>query len=678
MQTNQRMKDISEMESLIKELNQASDAYYNQDKELISNFEYDQLYDRLAALEERYGIILAGSPTQNVGFPVVSELKKERHSRPALSLDKTKDRSFIGPWLGERDGVMSWKLDGLTIVATYDDGRLIKAVTRGNGEIGEDVTHNARYFHGLPQQIPFPIHMVVRGEAFISYSEFERINREIPETEARYKNPRNLASGTVRQYDSKVAAQRNVQFQAFELVELSDKDANALRVKDLNPNLYTDRFRFLEDMGFGVVEHVRVTKENAEEVIPWFEAKIEKNDFPSDGLVLMYNDIAYGQSLGTTGKFPRWGIAFKWEDEMAETVIRRIEWNASRTGLINPVAVFDSVELEGTTVSRATAHNVSILKKLKLAPGSRIHVYKANMIIPTIYDNMEPAGEVIIPEHCPVCGAATELRISEDRIETLYCPNPECPAKQLKAFAHFVSRNAMNIENLSEGTLQKLIDAGLLHNFQELYSLHSHESEIALLEGMGETSARQLNEAIEQSRATTLERFLYALGIPLIGRSASKELSKRFNGRYTEFHNFVVESMQKDSFSICGSLNLSGFGEKMAESMINYFCTNLTSVEQLAAEMIFQEGSLENENALDGKIFVITGSVEHFKNREELKNKIEHLGGKVSGSVSAKTNFLINNDTMSGSSKNKKAKELGISIISEEDFLKMIEPGLEV
>lgn len=678
MQTNQRVKDIREMENLIKELNQASDAYYNQDKELISNFVYDQLYDRLTDLEKRYGIILAGSPTQKVGFPVVSELNKERHSRPALSLDKTKDRYFVGTWLGEKDGVMSWKLDGLTIVATYDNGRLIKAVTRGNGEIGEDVTHNAYYFHGLPQQIPFPIHMVVRGEAFISYSEFERVNREIPETKARYKNPRNLASGTVRQYDSKVAAQRNVQFQVFELVELSDKDADSLRIKGLNPNLYIDRFRFLEDMGFGVVEHVRVTKENAEQVIPWFEKRITENDFPSDGLVLMYNDIAYGQSLGTTGKFPRWGIAFKWADEMAETVIQRIEWNASRTGLINPVAVFEAVELEGTTVSRATAHNVSILKKLKLAPGSRIHVYKANMIIPTIHDNMEPAGEVIIPEHCPVCRATTELRISEDGVETLYCPNPECPAKQLKVFAHFVSRNAMNIEKLSEATLQKLIDAGLLHNYQDIFLLCSHKNEIALLEGMGETSSRQLIEAIEKSRNTTLDRFLYALGIPLIGRAVSKELSKKFHGRYTGFHEFVMESMQKDSLSICASLNLSGFGEKMAKSMINYFRINLTSVEQLAEEMMFQEDSLENKNILEGKVFVITGSVEHFKNREELKNKIEQMGGKVSGSVSTKTNFLINSDAMSGSSKNNKAKELGIPIISEEDFLKMIEPNLEV
>lgn len=671
------MSAVDELKSLTAKLNKASEAYYGSGNEIMTNYEYDALYYQLCGLESETGIVLAGSPTQKVGFLSVSKLEKDRHEEPALSLDKTKDREFVKGWLKGRDGVMSWKLDGLTIVATYDGGTLTKAVTRGNGETGEIVTHNAPFFHGLPRKIPFNGHLVVRGEAFIPYSTFERINEGIPEGEPKYKNPRNLASGTVRQLDPGVVKARGVQFRAFELVSIGELAGEVVIAEGMDMNLFTERLRLLALMGFGVVGHVLVTEENEESVITDFEKSVGKNDFPSDGLVLMYNDIAYGRSLGTTGKYPRCGIAFKWADEMAETTLRKVEWNASRTGLINPVAVFDTVELEGTEVSRATAHNVSIFKKLKLSPGSTIRVYKANMIVPTIHENVKPSGwddsNPGVPDVCPVCGAPTELRISPDGVETLCCPNSDCPAKHVKAFAHFVRRDSMNVENLSESTIQKLMNAGLVKKYKDLYYLKGHIGEISALEGMGERSAKQLVEAIEKSRNTTLDRFLSGFGIPLVGRSASKEIHKAFGGDFGKFMESAGRAWMDGA-----PLEITGFGEKMTDSLLSWMSLHWEEVSDLAQEMTFKaDKSLAAGSPLSGKTFVITGSLTHYQNRDALKNEIESLGGKVSGSVSAKTSFLINNDINSSSGKNKKARELGIPVISEEGFIGLLQKANE-
>ena len=670
------------MKKLVTLLNEASKVYYQEDKEIISNYEYDKLYDELVELEKKTGIILPESPTQKVGYEIVSKLEKDKHEEKALSLDKTKDREFLKSWYPEKNKVVSFKEDGLTVICyiepikdikEFDNlesensnnkkAKLIKAVTRGNGEIGEIITHNAKFFHGLPQLVSCKNKIVVRGEAVISYSEFDRINSELPETENKYKNPRNLASGTVRQLNSETAASRNVHFKAFELVKC---DENELREAGYNPNSFNDRLAWLESLGFEVVEHILVNKENESSIIEYFEKKLETEDFPSDGLVAMLDDIAYGKSLGTTGKFPRCGIAFKWADELAETTIREIEWNTSRTGLINPVAVFDTVELEGTEVSRATAHNVSILKKMQLSIGSKITVYKSNMIIPTINENICPAGPVIIPDKCPVCGSKTKIHTSEDEIETLYCENPKCTAKHIKSFAHFVKRDSMNIENLSEATLEKLINAGFIKEFEDIFELKNHKEKIEKLEGMGKKSVDRLLDNIEKSKNTTLAQFLSGLGIPLIGRSASKEIQKKFDGN---FDNFIDAYEKGFDFN-----QLNDFGEKMSESLNEYLNKNLDSIKELAKYMTFGviKENKEKDNSLEGIVFVITGSLNNYENRDQLKEKIESLGGKVTGSVTKKTNYLINNDVNSNSGKNKKAKELGVKIISEEEFLELI------
>lgn len=655
------MKD--KIEKLVNDLNAASRAYYQEDKEIMSNYEYDQKYDELLKLELETGIILENSPTQKVGYEIVSKLKKDKHEEKALSLDKTKDRSFLSTWYPDKSKCLSWKLDGLTIIATYNKGKLVKAVTRGNGEVGEIVTHNAKFFHGLPNNIPVQSELVVRGEAIISYSEFNKINDRIPEVENRYKNPRNLASGTVRQLGSKIAAERNVCFKAFELVKFDKNDINK---EFFDENSFYDRLSWLSKLGFDVVDHVLfLPEDDSEKVISMFEDLLNKNDFPSDGLVAMINNIEYAKKLGTTGKFPKYGMAFKWADELAETTIRKIEWNASRTGLINPVVVFDTVELEGTSVSRATAHNVSILKKLQLSVGSKITVYKANMIIPTINENIDPAGKVVIPETCPVCGSPTRVNVSEDGSETLYCDNPECAAKQIKSFVHFVKRDSMNIENLNESTLEKLIDAGYIKEFKDIYELDKYKEDLSKLDGLGEKSVKKMLENIEKSRNTTLGAFLSGLGIPLIGRTASKEIEKYFHG---DIEKFLGASVSGFDFT-----KLNDFGEKMSDNLNEYLENNLDMVHELSKYMNFEiKEEKDNNIDLSGKIFVITGSVNHFKNRNELKEKIESLGGRVSGSVSSKTNYLINNDVSSTSGKNKKAKDLNIPIISEEDFIEMI------
>ena len=643
------------MKELVYRLNQASRAYYQEDREIMSNREYDALYDELSALEKETGIVLANSPTIHVGYEVLSELSKEVHSSPMLSLDKTKDVDALAAWLGEQTGLLSWKMDGLTVVLTYRGGVLEKAVTRGNGEIGEVITNNARTFKNIPGRIPYPGELVIRGEAVIKYSDFERINETIEDVDAKYKNPRNLCSGTVRQLNNQITAERNVHFFAFNLVEVEDVDFH---------NSVKKRFEWLQELGFDVVEYVEVTQKNIREAVKGFAGRIGQNDFPSDGLVLIYDDIAYGKSLGMTAKFPRDSIAFKWADELATTHLREIEWSPSRTGLINPVAVFDSVELEGTSVSRASMHNISILESFEMGVGDEITVFKANMIIPQVAENKTRSGTIQIPAHCPACGAATEIRQVNDG-KALYCTNEFCSAKKIKLFTHFVSRNAMNIDGLSEATIEKFMEEGFLEDLYDLYRLEPYRMQIVVMEGFGEKSYDNLMKAVEASRISTLSRFLYGLGIANIGVATAKLICKHFKNDLDAIMNSTVEEL----------VEIEGIGEIIAESFVAYFenDNNLRRIGELRKEISFeQEQTEEGEQIFDGKNFVITGSVSHFANRDEVKALIESKGGKVTGSVTSKTNYLINNDVTSNSSKNKKAKELGVPIISEEEFIAML------
>lgn len=647
---------IERIKYLVETLNAASKAYYAEDREIMSNREYDSLYDELQKLEQETGIVMADSPTVNVGYEAVEELPKERHEEPMLSLDKTKSREDLRDWLQGHPAILSWKLDGLTIVLTYREGKLAKAVTRGNGEIGEVVTNNAKTFVNLPVTIPFAGELVLRGEAVISYSDFEKINSKIEDVEAKYKNPRNLCSGSVRQLNNEVTAQRNVRFFAFSLVSAQGQDFGASMEA---------RFRFLQEQGFEVVEHYLVTEENIGETISIFENKIENYDIPSDGLVLTYEDTVYGQSLGRTAKFPRHSIAFKWADELRETTLREIEWSASRTGLINPVAIFEPVELEGTTVSRASVHNISILKGLRLGIGDRITVYKANMIIPQIAENLTGSDTIEIPAVCPVCGGKTEIR-QENDAQSLYCTNAKCAAKQIKAFTLFASRDAMNIDGLSEATLEKFVDMGFVHEFADLFHLDRYHDEIVKMEGFGEKSYAKLMESIERARNTTLPRLIYALGIANIGVANAKMLCRYFD--------YDLKRMQEADAETLSAIE--GVGEVIAAAFVNYMrdADNLRRIEELKEELVIEVPKVEEgSQTLAGLSFVITGSLQHFGSRNDLKDAIEQKGGKVTGSVTSKTTCLINNDVTSNSSKNKKAKELGIPILSEEDFLKQYE-----
>ena len=656
-QDYERMKHLTEL------LNRASEAYYNKDTEIMSNLEYDRLYDELSALETRTGIVLAGSPTVHVGYTAAEELPKERHASPMLSLDKTKDRYALRDWLNGRDGLLSWKLDGLTVVLTYEAGTLQKAVTRGNGEIGEVITDNARVFKNLPLRIPCRETIVLRGEAVIRYSDFEQINAEL-EAEAAaagdfadigYKNPRNLCSGSVRQLNNQITARRRVRFYAFSLVQAGDLDFDNSRQRQME---------FLKEQGFETVEYVRVTPSDVADKIGEFEARIAQNDIPSDGLVLTLDDIAYGESLGTTAKFPRNSIAFKWADEIKETVLTEVEWSASRTGLINPVAIFDPVELEGTTVKRASVHNISIVKALKLGIGDRITVYKANMIIPQIAENLTGSGTLAIPSECPVCGQPTMIRRDKDT-EVLVCTNPDCAAKKIKSFSLFVSRSAMNIDGLSEMTLEKLIAAGLIHTYADIYHLDAHRDVIEEMEGFGKRSCDRLLDAIEKSRETTLPRVLCAVGIPGIGISGARILCSHFDSDLNRIREADAEELS----------GVEGIGPVLAQNVYDYFRQPAAAAQfdALIGELHIEADVKEDKpQILAGKTFVITGKVEHFPNRDALKALIVSLGGKAAGSVSAKTDYLINNDVTSNSSKNKKARELGIAILSEEDFLAMI------
>ena len=646
MDKSERIKDLVEL------LNKANKAYYQEANEIMTNFEYDKLYDELVALEKETGMVLSNSPTVNVGYQVVSQLPKEQHNSPMLSLDKTKEVGALADFAGDRKCLLSWKMDGLTVVLTYENGELVKAVTRGNGLVGEVITNNAKTFKNIPISIPYKGRLTLRGEAIIKYSDFEQINREIEDADSKYKNPRNLCSGSVRQLNSQVTAERNVNFVAFALINADDVDFG---------NSIEQQYKWMESQGFQVVEYRVVTRNSMEDAVKYFAGKIQTYDYPSDGLVLMFDDIEYGLSLGTTAKFPRNGIAFKWEDEQAETTLKYIEWSPSRTGLINPVAVFEPVELEGTTVSRASVHNISIMEELELGSGDRIKVYKANMIIPQISENLTKSGIDDLPKECPVCGHATEVK-AENGIKTLYCPNSQCPAKHVKLFTLFVSRNGMNIDGLSEETLEKFIDAGYIKEFADIFHLDRYYEEIVATPGFGQKSYDNLMDSVEKARNVELSALIYSLGIPNIGSANAKLICKAFNNNIEKIRNASVEEL----------IEIDGIGEIMAEKFCQYFADedNIKKLDNLLKEVNIAEPE-ENTTPqnMDGLTFVITGSVEHFANRNELKSYIEKHGGKVTGSVSAKTNYLINNDAMSASSKNKKAKQLGVKIVTEEVFL---------
>ena len=666
--TRDKKNRIRELTALLSE---ASRAYYAEGREIMPNIEYDALYDELSALEKETGIILSGSPTQTVGYEVLSELPKERHQSPMLSLDKTKSVEELGAWLSGKKGILSWKLDGLTIVLTYRDGELRKAVTRGNGEIGEVVTPNARFFEGLPLKISFKGELVIRGEAIIRYSDFARINEELPEADAAYKNPRNLCSGSVRQLDPSITRQRHVNLIVFQLVKAENIDFN---------NSFKAQFEWLREQGFDVVEYKEVDEGSIAAAVEDFKERVRDYDLPSDGLVLTFEDIAYGLSLGRTAKFPKNSIAFKWQDETAETVLRYVEWSSSRTGLINPIAVFDPVELEGTTVTRASVHNLSIVKELGLGIGDHIRVYKANMIIPQIAEDITRSGNIEIPKTCPVCGGATVVRKDKDA-KTLYCTNPDCPAKKIKAFTLMVSRDALNIDGLSEMKLEKFIQAGFIKEFADLFELGAHKEEIVSMEGFGEKSYDNLISAVERARETELYRPLYGLGIPGIGLSGAKLITRHFGADYER-----IRSADKEEL-----LSIDGIGEVLADSFAGYFADakKCAEADRLMERLIIrtdEPGDMTKELETDidgdklrirrdrfaGLTFVITGDVEHFKNRRELQDLIESLGGKASGSVSKKTSYLINNDSLSQSSKNKKARELSVPVITEAEFIELL------
>ena len=644
---------MNRMKELVKKLDRAARAYYQEDIELISNREYDQMYDELQALEKETGTVLANSPTAKVGYEAVDQLPKEEHESPMLSLDKTKDREVLREFIGDHETLLSWKLDGLTVVLTYENGELAKAVTRGNGVVGEVVTNNARVFRNIPLKIPYTGRLVLRGEAIITYSDFEQINESIEDVDARYKNPRNLCSGSVRQLNNEITARRNVRFYAFGLVSAENVDFH---------NSRAEQFEWLKNQGFEVVEYRKVTAATLDQAMDYFSAAITENDFPSDGLVALYDNIAYGDSLGRTAKFPRNAFAFKWADEIRETRLEKIEWSPSRTGLINPVAVFDPIELEGTTVSRASVHNISIMRELQLGIGDRITVYKANMIIPQIAENLTKSGELPIPDTCPACGQSTEIR-KVNEVESLYCTNPDCPAKKIKAFALFASRDAMNIDGLSEATLEKFIARGFIHDFGDIFEISRHREEIVTMEGFGEKSFENLMASLEKAKETTLAKVIYSLGIANIGLANAKVICRHFDDDLEKIRHADEEEVS----------SIDTIGPVIARSLTEYFADpeNNRKLDHLMSHLVIKKEEKRGEQIFQNMNFVITGSLEHFDNRNQAKELVESLGGKVTGSVTQKTNYLINNDTTSNSSKNKKARELGIPVISEEEFLKL-------
>ena len=642
------------IEELIETLNEASAAYYDEASEIMSNYEYDALYDELESLEKETGYTPLNSPTKNVGYTVQSELPKERHRSRMLSLDKTKSREELAAWLGDYEGLLSWKLDGLTVVLTYEGGELVKAVTRGNGDIGEVITPNARVFVNVPKHIPYKGHAVIRGEAVITYEEFDRINEAIDDTDAKYKNPRNLCSGSVRQLNSKITAERNVRFYAFTLSEADGVDYEGLR---------SNQMKWMAEQGFDVVEYVKVDNKSIFEAIDNYAERVHSFEIPSDGLVLTLEDLEYAATLGTTAKFPRDSLAFKWADQQAETILREIEWSPSRTGLLNPIAIFDPVELEGTTVKRASVHNLNIMETLKLGIGDTITVYKANMIIPQIGDNLTKSGNIELPSHCPVCDGTTEIKLMTGT-KVLTCTNPNCLAKQVKRFSLFVSRDALNIEGLSEQTLLKFIGLGYIKSFADIFRLENHRDEIVELDGFGKKSYDKLSSSIEKARHTVPARILVALGIPGVGVTTAAQIARACENKWAK-----ISSLSYDEL-----IAISGIGEVMARDYEAFFADehNKSVVLDLVDELDIDESYEKAGEALSGEIFVITGSLEHYKSRTELKKEIEAQGGKVAGSVSKNTSYLVTNNPESGSSKNKAAAELGVKIITEDEIRTML------
>ena len=642
------------IEELIETLNEASAAYYDEASEIMSNYEYDALYDELESLEKETGYTPLNSPTKNVGYTVQSELPKERHRSRMLSLDKTKSREELAAWLGDHEGLLSWKLDGLTVVLTYEGGELVKAVTRGNGDIGEVITPNARVFVNVPKHIPYEGHAVIRGEAVITYEEFDRINEAIDDADAKYKNPRNLCSGSVRQLNSKITAERNVRFYAFTLSEADGVDDEGLR---------SNQMKWMAEQGFDVVEFVKVDNKNIFEAIDNYAERVHSFEIPSDGLVLTLEDLEYAATLGTTAKFPRDSLAFKWADQQAETILREIEWSPSRTGLLNPIAIFDPVELEGTTVKRASVHNLNIMETLKLGIGDTITVYKANMIIPQIGDNLTKSGNIELPSHCPVCDGTTEIKLMTGT-KVLTCTNPNCLAKQVKRFSLFVSRDALNIEGLSEQTLLKFIGLGYIKSFADIFRLENHRDEIVELDGFGKKSYDKLSSSIEKARHTVPTRILVALGIPGVGVTTAAQIARACENKWAK-----ISSLSYDEL-----IAINGIGEVMARDYESFFADehNKSVVLDLVDELDIDESYEKTGEALSGEIFVITGSLEHYKSRTELKKEIEAQGGKVAGSVSKNTSYLVTNNPESGSSKNKAAAELGVKIITEDEIRTML------
>lgn len=648
-----RGKKIKRIQELVPLLAQAARIYEQEDREIMSNLEYDQLYDELEKLEKETGVVLANSVTHKVGYEVLSNLPKVSHSQPILSLDKTKEVDQLVSFLGEEKGLLSWKLDGLTLVITYNQGEMVQAITRGNGEIGEDITSNAKTFANLPLKLAYQDELTVRGEAIITYSEFNRINESLPD-EDKYKNPRNLCSGSVRQLNSAITAQRNIHFYAFTIVS-----------GGIQTDSKDEQLQWLDDQGFEIVEYKTLTAQDIPGSVEWFSQHIQKRDFGSDGLVLTLDSISLSESLGVTAKFPRHSIAFKWEDEIQETKLRHVEWNPSRTGSINPVAIFEPVELEGTRVERASVHNISRLQELALGIGDTIRVYKANMIIPQIAENISKSNNIEIPAHCPVCTGETRIEMVKDA-KVLYCTNPNCEAKRAKAFVHFVGRDAMNIQGFSEASIEKFINNELMHDFVDLYYLHQHEEAIKELEGFGQKSYDNIMASIKASRTVGLANFIYALGIEQVGINNAKLICNHFNYDIKK----IMEASEEELVSI------DGIGPIIAHSFNNYFSLkeNKELVERLINELEFliPETNKAVESPIANKTFVITGKVAQFKNRKELGEYIESLGAKVVASVSGNTDYLINNDIASTSSKNKRAKELGVPIISEEEFMNII------
>ncbi len=650
---------LARVKELVEILNTAAKAYYQETSEIMSNLEYDTLYDELVELEKETGVVLANSPTINVGYEVISNLPKVKHDEPMLSLDKTKSTQALAEFLNSHNGILSWKLDGLTVVLTYENGELTKAVTRGNGEVGELITNNAKTFKNIPYSIPHKGKIVLRGEAIIKYSDFEKINETIEEVDSKYKNPRNLCSGSVRQLNNEVTAGRSVNFYAFSLVEVVGEDSE---IRDFET--IKEQFDFLEAQGFNVVEYKIVSASNVQETVNYFSDKIKGFDLPSDGLVLVFDDIKYGKSLGRTAKFPRNGIAFKWADETAKTVLKEMEWSPSRTGLINPVAIFEPVELEGTTVSRASVHNISIVENLELGIGDEIEVYKANMIIPQISENYTRSNNLELPDKCPACGGSTKVK-DVNNVKSLYCVNEDCVAKHVKKFTHFVSRDAMNIDGLSEETLEKFIDKGFIHSYADIFRLDRYEDEIVNMPGFGKKSFDNLIVATNDSKKVILPKLIFSLGVSNIGLANAKLICKHYDYDLEKVINATEEEL----------ITIEGIGDVIASTYVEYFKNenNIKQLDELLKEITLEEvEKADTSSSISGKVFVITGSVEKFSNRNEVKEFIEMRGGKVTGSVTSKTDYLINNDTQSNSSKNKKAKELGVQIISEEDFVKLV------